>query len=255
MSMHRVASSRPATVRPRATNCCRQPLAGKQHAACGHHRGQGCRDDAGVGSGRAFMAPGISTVKPTRPCGPCRAVRPWGPGLGLPQQSSRARKCGWGLPRRSRCQRHVGAGESYGGDEREGGEDAGRHGPTLALRDGTGSRDRGPRLEPCHGFVKSSWQAAPHPRHVGERPPPCSTALPPCGRAAVSSSRGNAVMVQLSPPSLDVAVLVVGLVLYAFIWFATRNLSRVGKILARLAPLGLVIPAMVYLSWLSGARL
>jgi esterase/lipase superfamily enzyme len=62
-------------------------------------------------------------------------------------------------------------------------------------------------------------------------------------------------MIQLSPPSLEVAVLVVGVVLYAFIWFATRNLSRVGKILARLAPLGLVIPAMVYLSTLSGARL
>ena len=61
-------------------------------------------------------------------------------------------------------------------------------------------------------------------------------------------------MIQLSPPSLEVAVLVVGVVLYAFIWLATRGLSRVGKILARLAPLGLVIPAMVYLSSLS-ARL
>jgi esterase/lipase superfamily enzyme len=62
-------------------------------------------------------------------------------------------------------------------------------------------------------------------------------------------------MVQLSPPSPEIVVLIAGLVLYVFIWFATRNLSRVGKILARLAPLGLVIPAMVYLSSLSGTRL
>jgi esterase/lipase superfamily enzyme len=62
-------------------------------------------------------------------------------------------------------------------------------------------------------------------------------------------------MVQLSPPSPEIVVLIAGLVFYVFIWFATRNLSRVGKILARLAPLGLVIPAMVYLSSLSGTRL
>jgi esterase/lipase superfamily enzyme len=62
-------------------------------------------------------------------------------------------------------------------------------------------------------------------------------------------------MSELSPPGVEIAVLVAGAMLYAFIWFATRNLSRVGKILARLAPLGLVIPAMVYLSALSGARL
>jgi len=62
-------------------------------------------------------------------------------------------------------------------------------------------------------------------------------------------------MVQFSPPSLEIAVLGAGVVLYLFIWFATRNLSRVGKILGRLAPLGLVIPAMVYLSSLPGARL
>src|SRR5262249_61734657 len=62
-------------------------------------------------------------------------------------------------------------------------------------------------------------------------------------------------MAELSPPSSEIVVLIAGVVLYVFIWFATRNLSRVGKILARLAPLGLVIPAMVYLSSLSGTRL
>jgi len=61
-------------------------------------------------------------------------------------------------------------------------------------------------------------------------------------------------MAELSPPSPQIVVLIAGVVLYVFIWFATRNLSRVGKILARLAPLGLVIPAMVYLSSLSDTR-
>src|SRR5262249_44268750 len=61
-------------------------------------------------------------------------------------------------------------------------------------------------------------------------------------------------MAEFSPPSPEIVVLIAGVVLYVFIWFATRNLSRVGKILARLAPLGLVIPAMVYLSSLSGMR-
>src|SRR5215470_7733276 len=61
-------------------------------------------------------------------------------------------------------------------------------------------------------------------------------------------------MAELSPPSPEIVVLIAGVVLYVFIWFATRNLSRVGKILARLAPLGLVIPAMVYLSSLSDTR-
>jgi hypothetical protein len=53
----------------------------------------------------------------------------------------------------------------------------------------------------------------------------------------------------------QIAILVAGVLLYAFIWFATRNLSRVGKILARLAPLGLVLPAMIYLSSVSGSRM
>jgi esterase/lipase superfamily enzyme len=61
-------------------------------------------------------------------------------------------------------------------------------------------------------------------------------------------------MAEVSPPSPEILVVIVGVVLYMVVWFATRNLSRVGKILARLAPLGLVIPGMVYLSSLSGMR-
>ena len=52
-------------------------------------------------------------------------------------------------------------------------------------------------------------------------------------------------MAEVSPPSPEILVVIVGVVLYMVVWFATRNLSRVGKILARLAPLGLVIPGMV----------
>src|SRR5262249_62410296 len=76
----------------------------------------------------------------------------------------------------------------------------------------------------------------------------------PMGLPPGSSSRGSAVMAQLSESSPAIAVLIAGAVFYVFVWFATRNLSRAGKILARLAPLGLVIPAMVYLSSLWGER-
>jgi esterase/lipase superfamily enzyme len=44
------------------------------------------------------------------------------------------------------------------------------------------------------------------------------------------------------------AIPIAGALIYAFIWFATRNLSRVAKILARVVPLGLIVPVMVYLS-------
>ncbi len=55
-------------------------------------------------------------------------------------------------------------------------------------------------------------------------------------------------MAQLSPAGVNIAIVVVGALLYAFIWFATRDLSRLAKILARLAPLGLIIPVLLYLS-------
>jgi esterase/lipase superfamily enzyme len=55
-------------------------------------------------------------------------------------------------------------------------------------------------------------------------------------------------MAGFSSAEIDIAIAVAALVLYAFIWFATRNLSRFAKILARLAPLGLILPAMLYLS-------
>jgi esterase/lipase superfamily enzyme len=55
-------------------------------------------------------------------------------------------------------------------------------------------------------------------------------------------------MADLSPESVEIAILAAGVLIYAVIWFATRNLSRVAKILARVVPLGLVVPAMIYVS-------
>ena len=62
-------------------------------------------------------------------------------------------------------------------------------------------------------------------------------------------------MAELSPPGVEIAIVVAGALLYAFIWVATRNLSRAAKILARLAPLGVIVPAMIYLAGLSSSRL
>jgi hypothetical protein len=55
-------------------------------------------------------------------------------------------------------------------------------------------------------------------------------------------------MADFWPASVEVAVLVAGALIYALIWFATRNLSRAAQILARVVPLGLVIPVMIYVS-------
>jgi esterase/lipase superfamily enzyme len=48
-------------------------------------------------------------------------------------------------------------------------------------------------------------------------------------------------------------VLAVALLLYGLIWYATRNMSRFAQVLARLSPVGLVIPAMVYVSALTSS--
>ena len=61
-------------------------------------------------------------------------------------------------------------------------------------------------------------------------------------------------MAELSPAIINSAILVVGALLYAFIWYATGDLSRFAKVLARLAPLGLLIPALIYVSMLSAPR-
>jgi len=58
-------------------------------------------------------------------------------------------------------------------------------------------------------------------------------------------------MAELSPAGVNIAILVAGVVLYAIIWFATRNLSRFAKVLARVSPLGLLIPALLYMSMLT----
>jgi esterase/lipase superfamily enzyme len=56
-----------------------------------------------------------------------------------------------------------------------------------------------------------------------------------------------------SPLAIYLAIFAGALLLYAFIWYATRSLPRMAQILARLAPLALVVPIMFYLSVL-GAR-
>jgi esterase/lipase superfamily enzyme len=48
------------------------------------------------------------------------------------------------------------------------------------------------------------------------------------------------------PAALNIAVLVVGASLYGLIWYASRGLSRFAKVLARVVPLGLLIPALLY---------
>ena len=55
-------------------------------------------------------------------------------------------------------------------------------------------------------------------------------------------------MGELSPAAVNIAILAAGLVLYALIWYLTRGLPRFAKVLARLLPLGLVLPAMLILS-------
>ncbi len=62
-------------------------------------------------------------------------------------------------------------------------------------------------------------------------------------------------MAGLTPSFIEIAVPVTAALLYAFIWVASRNLSRAGKILARLVPLGFLVPAMIYFATLSGSRM
>ncbi|HEU4377487.1 MAG TPA: alpha/beta hydrolase [Hyphomicrobiaceae bacterium] len=58
-------------------------------------------------------------------------------------------------------------------------------------------------------------------------------------------------MGQVSPAAINIIVLAVALLLYGLVWYATRNMSRFAQVLARLSPVGLVIPAMVYVSALT----
>jgi esterase/lipase superfamily enzyme len=58
-------------------------------------------------------------------------------------------------------------------------------------------------------------------------------------------------MAELSPAAVNIVVLAGALALYGLIWFATRNLSRFAQVLARLSPVGLVIPALIYVSVLT----
>ncbi len=55
-------------------------------------------------------------------------------------------------------------------------------------------------------------------------------------------------MGEVSPAAVNVAILAAGLLLYALIWYLTRGLPWFAKVLARLLPLGLVLPAMIIMS-------
>ena len=58
-------------------------------------------------------------------------------------------------------------------------------------------------------------------------------------------------MGQISPAAINIIVLAVALMLYGLIWYATRNMSRFAQVLARLSPVGLVVPAIIYVSALT----
>jgi esterase/lipase superfamily enzyme len=61
-------------------------------------------------------------------------------------------------------------------------------------------------------------------------------------------------MADLSPAAAGIAILIAGAFLYGLVWYASRGLSRFAKILARVVPLGLLLPALLYVSLLlSGA--
>ena len=62
-------------------------------------------------------------------------------------------------------------------------------------------------------------------------------------------------MGQFSPAAINMIVLAVALMLYGLVWYATRNMSRFAQVLARLSPVGLVIPAMIYVSALTSGML
>ena len=61
-------------------------------------------------------------------------------------------------------------------------------------------------------------------------------------------------MGELSPLAIYLVVLVGALLIYAFIWYASGGLPRMAQILARVAPLALIIPALLYVSSLEHHR-
>jgi esterase/lipase superfamily enzyme len=61
-------------------------------------------------------------------------------------------------------------------------------------------------------------------------------------------------MADLPPASTGIAVAVVLAFLYGLVWYASRGMSRFAKILARVAPLGLLVPIVLYVSMAFNAR-
>ena len=52
-------------------------------------------------------------------------------------------------------------------------------------------------------------------------------------------------MANVSPAIIDLALVAAGCALYALLWYVSRNLSRFAKVLARLAPLTLIVPVLI----------
>lgn len=59
----------------------------------------------------------------------------------------------------------------------------------------------------------------------------------------------------LTPSFLEIAIPVTAALVYALIWVASRGFSRVGKIVTRLLPLGLILPLIIYVASIAGSKL
>ncbi len=55
-------------------------------------------------------------------------------------------------------------------------------------------------------------------------------------------------MPEFAPEVFEIAVPVLAGLLYAIIWYATRGLPRLAKVLARVLPLVVIVPAVLYFS-------
>jgi hypothetical protein len=60
-------------------------------------------------------------------------------------------------------------------------------------------------------------------------------------------------MPEMSPAAANAALLALAVGLYALVWFASRNLSRFAQVLARVLPISLLFPALLYVAALNAA--
>ena len=200
----------------------------------------------------------ISTVKPTMPSSaisarsrrsraahlarasaPARRA-PSAPAPRSPPRSGTARRRRRGSPRRSPCRTRRWRPVSVMAAISEGGEKAERH--RRAALAGQSVRHR-VRLS-C--LCPTAWQAR---RHLVRRwsNGNCGRRLQlpvssPCRHVDHNDNRGSAVMAELSPAVINIAVLVAGVLLYALIWYATRRPVAVRQGPGARRAAGLLIP-------------